>query len=215
MNHERAGLMEGKEALKLYPKEVTLLNGETVTLRLMTPGDEVALLEFFQRLPEKDRLFLREDVTDPEVLHKWCRDLDYNRTIPILAVKDGRIVADASLHLEVWGWSQHVGEIRLAVSRDFRRKGLGFLLTKELFYLALSLKLEKVVGQTMENQVAVIQILKSIGFKKEAVLKDHVKDLKGNKHDLLIMSNSVKSIWKKMEDLIRDSMGDQSGFYKI
>jgi RimJ/RimL family protein N-acetyltransferase len=206
--------MDRKEVLKSYPKEVELRNGETVTFRLMTPSDEVALLEFFKKLPEKDRLFLREDVTDPEVLHLWAKNLDYSSIIPIIAVKDNMIIGDASLHMETHGWSTHVGEIRLAVSRSYRHKGLGFKLTRDLFHLALSLKLEKVVAQMMENQVAVIQILKSIGFKKEAVLKDHVKDLNGKKHDLLIMTNDVKTIWKKMEDFYRDSLSDRSGWYR-
>jgi len=47
------------------------------------------------------------------------------------------------------------------------------------------------------------------------VLKDHVKDLHGNKHHLIIMTNDVKTIWKRMEDLIRDSMTDKSGWYRF
>ncbi|HPB32239.1 MAG TPA: GNAT family protein [Candidatus Sumerlaeota bacterium] len=207
--------MERKEVLKTYPKEVTLRNGDSVTLRLMTQSDEVALLEFFQGLPESDRQFLQEDVTDPEVIQKWVRDLDYNRVLPILAIRDGRIIADATLHMQTSGWSRHVGEIRVAVSRDFRMQRLGFLVTKELFYLAISLGLEKVIAQTMDSQIAVIRILQAIGFRKEAVLTDHVKDQQGQKHDLFIMSHDVKSVWKKMEDLIRDSMQDRSGYYKI
>lgn len=207
--------MERKELLKAFPKEVILRDGSNLTLRLMTIGDEVALLDFFRKLPEKDRLFLKDDVTDPEVISRWAKNLDYNKVIPIVAVKDGEIVGDASLHMDQCGWSRHVGEIRLAVSREHRRQGLGFLLTKEIFFLALALRLEKVVAEMMENQVAVIQILKAIGFEKEAVLKNHVKDQHGDSHDLLIMSNDTKSIWKKMEDLIRDSISDRSGYYRI
>jgi len=207
--------MERKEVLKQYPKEVELREGQLVTLRLMTPGDETTMLEFFRKLPENDRLFLREDVTDPEVIHEWAKNLDYNQVIPILAIKNDEIIGDASLHMESHGWSTHVGEIRLAVSREYRGKGLGFLLTKEIFFLALSLKLEKVMAQMMENQVGIIKILKTIGFKEEAILKDHVKDLHGDKHNLLIMSNDVRAIWKKMEDFIRDSLSDRSGWYQL
>jgi len=166
-------------------------------------------------MPENDRLFLKEDVTDPETIHRWAKNPDYNCVIPILAIKDDRIIGDASLYMETYGWTQHVGRVCLAVSKDYRRQGLGFRLAKEIFSLALALNLEKVVGEVMENQVAVIQILKSLGFKKEAVLKNHVKDLLGNKHDLFIMSNDVKSVWKKMEDMIRDSLSDRSGWYRF
>lgn len=207
--------MEKNDVLKIYPKEVALRDGQKITLRLMTPADEVALLEFFRSLPEKDRLFLKEDVTDPHVIHRWAKNIDYNRVIPLIALCNDRIVADAPLLMATHGWSQHVGEFRLVVSPDYRGLGLGFLLSKELFHLALSLKIEKVMAQTVEDHVAVIQILKAIGFEREAVLKDHVKDLHGNTHNLLIMSNDVKSIWKKMEDLIHDTYSDHSGYYRI
>ena len=207
--------MEKKDVLKLYPKEATLRNGQKVTLRLMTPADEAALLEFFRALPEKERLFLKEEVTNPEVIHRWAKNLNYNRVIPLIAVVGDRIIADAPLLMRSHGWSRHVGEFRMAVSPDYRRLGLGFLMAKELFFLALSLKLEKVMAETIEEQVAVVQILRSIGFEQEAVLKDHVKDLHGNLHNLLIMTHDVKSMWKKMEDLIGDSYSDHSGYYRI
>ena len=203
--------METKDVLKLYPKEVTLRGGQKVTIRLMTAADEGALLEFFRSLPEKDRLFLKEDMTDPQVIHRWAKNLDYNRAIPLLALSGERIVADAPLLMHAHGWSRHVGEFRLVVSSDFRRLGLGFILSKELFFLALSLKLEKLMAETVEEHVAIVQILKSIGFETEAVLKDHVKDIHGHPHNLLIMTHDVKSVWKRMEDMIRDSFADLSG----
>ena len=207
--------MEKRQVLKDYPKTAKLRNGEEVVLRLMSQADEAALLEFFKSLPESDRLFLREDVTDPQVIHLWARNLDYNKTVPILVFKGEKIIGDATLHMQTHGWSRHVGEIRLAVSKEFRGQGLGFLLIKEIFFLALAMNLEKVVGQVMENQAVVFSILKSLGFKQEAVLKDHVKDLLGNKHNLIIMTNDVKTIWKRMEDLIRDSLSDKSGWYRF
>jgi len=203
--------METKDVLKLYPKEVTLRGGQKVTIRLMTAADEGALLEFFRSLPEKDRLFLKEDMTDPQVIHRWAKNLDYNKAIPLLALSGERIVADAPLLMHAHGWSRHVGEFRLVVSSDFRRLGLGFILSKEIFFLALSLKLEKLMAETVEEHVAIVQILKSIGFETEAVLKDHVKDIHGNPHNLLIMTHDVKSVWKRMEDMIRDSFADLSG----
>ncbi len=199
--------------LKNYPKKVALRSGQEVTLRLMTPQDESALLEFFRSLPEEDRMFLKEDVTDPSVIHRWAQTLDYERVIPILAIIGERVIADATLHRQSFGWSQHVGEIRVVTSKEFRRQGLGILLAKEIFFLALSLKVEKVVAEMMDTQSAAIQVFKAIGFEKEAVLKNHVKDLQGKRHNLLIMSQDVKTLWKKMEDLIRQSFADLSGDY--
>ena len=212
---KRETKMDKHDALKTYPKEATLRNGQKVAMRLMTPADETALFEFFRALPEEDRLFLKEDVTDPNVIHRWAKNIDYNRAIPLIAICNDRIVADALLLMDIHGWSRHVGEFRLVVSPDYRGLGLGFILSKELFQLAISLNIEKVIAQTIEDHAAVIQILKAIGFDREAVLRDHVKDLHGKTHNLLIMSNEVKSIWKKMEDFIHDTYSDHSGYYRI
>lgn len=76
----------------------------------------------------------------------------------------------------------------------------------------MSFKLEKVSAEMMENQYAAIEVFKALGFVKEAVLKNHVMDLNGNKHSLIIMSQDVSSLWEKIRDLIEESYRDQSGF---
>ena len=50
-----------------YPKELTLLkSGASVTIRLLQPEDGPELLGFFSRIPEEERLYLKEDVTSPK-----------------------------------------------------------------------------------------------------------------------------------------------------
>ncbi|MGA1872519.1 MAG: hypothetical protein ACMUHY_02510, partial [Thermoplasmatota archaeon] len=43
-------------------------------------------------------------------------------------------IGDATLHRAKFGWFRHVGEIRLVTHPDYRRKGLGLLLAKEIFF---------------------------------------------------------------------------------
>jgi RimJ/RimL family protein N-acetyltransferase len=195
-----------------YPKKATLRNETVITLRPMVREDEQELLAFFGRLPPKDRLFLKDDVTDPKVIHSWAENLDYNRVIPVLAVmQDGRIVGDATLHRTRYGWSTHVGEIRLATDPAFRRQRLGRILSREIFFLALVLKLHKVVAEMMEDQEDAKRVISSLGFQQEAVLKDHVRDLEGKYHNLIVMSQDVVGFWRRIEDQIADGMADQSG----
>ena len=198
--------------LKEYPKKVTLKNGKQVTLRPLVKKDKQKLIDFFSRIPLEDRMFLKEDVTDENVIESWIKNLDYNRVIPIIAeTDDGRITGDATLHMRVFGWTRHVGEIRIVTDREFRRQHLGFLLAREIFHLAMSLKLEKVVAEMMENQYAAIKVFNALGFSKEAVLENHVMDLNGNKHNLIIMSQNVASLWEKIRDIIEESYRDLSG----
>jgi len=194
-----------------YPKTATVRNGTVIALRPMVREDEAKLLDFFRRLPPEDRLFLKDDVTDPKVIHTWAENLDYHRVIPILAEHEGRIVGDATLHRARYGWSTHVGEIRLVTDPEFRRQRLGRILAREIFFLALVLKLNKVVAEMMEDQQGAVRVFTAMGFEQEAVLKNHVRDLEGKYHNLVIMSQDVIGFWRRIEDRIADAMADRSG----
>lgn len=118
--------------MQRYPKQFKLKDKIVVTLRPMVRQDETKLLKFFRCLPDEDRLFLKEDVTKPEVIHRWVEELDYDRVLPILAEIGDEIVGDATLHTYQHGWLRHVGEIRCVVAREYQRKGIGVLLIREL-----------------------------------------------------------------------------------
>jgi RimJ/RimL family protein N-acetyltransferase len=186
--------------LKDYPKEVTLKSGEKVILRPMVKEDEQKLLEFFSNLPEKERLFLKHDVTDPTVIASWARNLNYEHVVPIIAEIGDRIIGDATLHKRTTEQPPDIGEIRIVTDRDFRRRGLGKLLAKEIYYLALSLKLNKLVAEIVEDQHTVIKTFKALGFRHKTTLKNRVVDLHGTKHNLVVMTEDVDALWKAIED---------------
>ena len=191
--------------LSEYPKTCHLKDGTEVTLRPLVADDKFNLLNFFRDLPEKDRLFLKEDITEKEVINRWFENLDYDQILPILAEAEGEIVADGTLHMNKYGWSRHVGEIRIVVAEKYQGRGLGSLLAHELVGQAQKAGLEKVQAQVIENEVGAIVMFERIGFQIGAVLKDYVTDIKGGKQNLVIMINDVMELWRKMEDLIQDS----------
>jgi len=188
--------------LRDYPKEVTLRSGDKVILRPMVKEDEQKLLEFFSNLPEKDRLFLKDDVTDPKVIESWARSLNYEHVIPIVAEIGDRIIGDATLHRRTTDQPPDIGEIRIVTDRHFRRRGLGTMLAKEIYYLALSLKLNRLVAEVIEDQHTVIKTFESLGFRHKTILKNQAIDLHGMKHNLVIMTEDVDALWKTIEDLI-------------
>ncbi len=188
--------------LRDYPKEVTLKSGEKVILRPMVKEDEQKLLEFFLSLPEKDRLFLKDDVTDPKVIKSWARNLNYEHVIPIVAETGDRIIGDATLHQRTTDQPPNIGEIRIVTDKEFRRRGLGTLLAKEIYYLALSLKLNRLVAEIVEDQQTVIKTFESLGFRHKTILKDRAVDLHGMKHNLVIMTEDVDALWRTIEELI-------------
>ena len=96
-------------------------------------------------------------------------------------------------------WSPHVGEIRMVVSPDVRGQGVGRALSQETFALALGAGLEKLSVQMTVDQQAAIALFESLGFKAEALLRDHVRDVDGKKHDIVVLGHNVAQVRAQME----------------
>jgi RimJ/RimL family protein N-acetyltransferase len=97
------------------------------------------------------------------------------------------------------GWSPHVGELRVLVAPAGRDRGLGRLLIQESFLIALSLGLEKLTAQMTPDQTAAIAVFEEMGFQAEALLRDHVRDNAGEKHDIVILSHDVERFQSQMQ----------------
>jgi len=186
--------------LREFPKEVTLRDNTVVTLRPMVREDRDELLAFFRRLSPEDRHFLKDDVTRAEIIEAWARDLDYDRVLPILAECEGRIAGNATLHRQPYGWMRHVGEIRVVTDAYFRRRGLASAMAREIFYLALQFGLDKMVAEMVADQVAAIKVFEKLGFQQEARLANHIMNLQGRKHDLVILTTDIPALMQKMQE---------------
>ena len=92
-----------------FPKDLTLRDGTGVSVRPLEPRDEERLLAFFLGLPDDDRYYLKDDVTSPEVIASWVRDLDYDRALPLVALTDDRVVAEAVLIRRRGNARSHIG----------------------------------------------------------------------------------------------------------
>lgn len=184
-----------------FSKEIVLKNGKTVTIRNLLKEDAPALAQFFRALPEDDRLYLRDDVTDPGFTERFLKRVESHASLPIVAVFDGKIVGQGNLYRESHGWMTHVAQIRLVVSRPFQRTGLGKQMAHELVRLAMQSGVDKIVALVMDKQAGAKKAFERLGFVQEALLKDHVRDVQGRKHDLLILSNDVSHLWDAMEAL--------------
>jgi L-amino acid N-acyltransferase YncA len=187
------------DRLVVYPKGVTLSGGHAVTLRWLAPRDREEVWRFFERVPEGDRAFLKEDVMSRAEVERWLDRLDPNRETVVVAEAAPQIVGTAILERQRYGWAQHVGEIRIVVDPDRRRQGLGYVLAEEVFMLAVKLGLEKIVAAMMADQASAVRVFERLGFRAEALLRDHVKDRHGRKHDLLLMAHSVDDFMSRSQ----------------
>ncbi len=182
--------------LNEYPKEVALRDGSKVMLRPVVKEDEEALYQFFKGMSKEDRLYLRDDVASREIIHGWMENIDYEKVLPILAFDGDKVVADATLHRNPHGWMRHVGEIRMSVAGSHRGKGLARIIAAEIFQQAVGLGLDKLVAEMLTIQNNAQRVFTRLGFQEEAILKNHGMDATGKKHDLIIMSNDVTTLWE-------------------
>ncbi len=161
-----------------YPRDVKTEAGD-IEFRLMAPTDEAAVLAFAQKLPVHDLLFLPRNISEPKVLSAWIKEIERGAITSLLAVKSGTVVGCGTIVRDLHSWSPHVGEIRMVVSTDVRGLGVGRALSQETFALALGAGLEKLSVQMTVDQQGAIALFESLGFKAEALLRDHVRDVWG------------------------------------
>ena len=181
-----------------YPRRVATEAGE-IEFRLMSPADEAAVLAFAQKLPVHDLLFLPRDVSEPKVLTAWIKEIERGAITSVLAWKDGTVVGCGTLVRDPLSWSGHVGEIRSVVSSEVRGQGVGRALSQETFALALGSGLERLVVQMTVDQTGAIAIFEGLGFKAEALLREHVKDKAGKSHDIVVLGHDVAQVRAQLE----------------
>jgi RimJ/RimL family protein N-acetyltransferase len=162
-----------------------------ITLRLMTAEDREAFLAFMRAQPEDDLFFLLVDVTTPEGLEHWMRDLEEGRNTTVLAEENGKLLGYSSLHHGQTRWTRHLGEIRLLMAPDQRGRGVGRLLGHEVFSIAHDLDLQRIVVRVASGQKSARRLFERLGFHMEALLADWVIDRQGRTQDLVLMSYDV------------------------
>jgi L-amino acid N-acyltransferase YncA len=162
-------------------------------VRRLEPRDRVAVERFLRRVPEGDRTFFKEDVGDPEVVAAWVRP----GAARSLAVEGDDVLGYGAV-VPLQGWSSHVGEVRVIVDPDHRGQGIGKALARQAVLEALSLGLTKLVVEVVADQEPTIAMFRSHGFDPEALLKDHVRDQKGEVRDLMILALSVEASYSAM-----------------
>lgn len=182
--------MQKREALK---------DGRQILIRTLTLNDLDKLMTFYRSIPEKDRRYLRVDVLDRDVVTQRIKRTKTGEIVRLVALDGDRIIADGTLEFSAEEWKKHQAELRVNVASDYKHKGLGTILLRELYYIAAGEKVEKVVVRFMRPQAAARNICRKLGFHEEIVIPDYVRDQKGKTHDMVIMTADMKDFWKELE----------------
>lgn len=187
-----------------YPKSVTLPDGAKIEIRLLSPGDKKAILAFSKALPQEDLLFLRVDLTQPDVVDEWIKNVKNGSSTSLAAFDDNdAMVGYATVHQNSAPWTRRVGELRVNVSKDFRARSLGKNLTSEIFDVAQSLDLRKLMANMTSDQHGAQAAFRRLGFVPEALLADYVEDRNGTSRDMVIMSYDIDGHTDQVDELVR------------
>ena len=163
-----------------------------------------ALLAFFRALPEADRTFIKEDVTDPETVRAMASaeavgDGRGRRWVTL--AEDGTGVTGFVAVLPLAGWSDHVGEIRLVVAPASRGSGLGRDLARHALVQAVESGLTKLIVEVVAEQGSALALFTALGFSGEALLQDQIRDRDGRLRDLMVLAHHVGATWSRMDSV--------------
>lgn len=179
-----------------YPKECVLKECVEAVIRPLESGDRTLLEAFYAGIPESDRWFMNYDVMDSAIMDKWFDAVQQGNVCCILALCEDNIVGQGSLSLRDFGATSHVGRFRIVVRPEFRQKRLGTWLLLDLIQLAMDRGLEMLRADLVAGvEDAAIEAVQKFDFFKFAELKAYVKDIHGNRQDLMIMVKRLHKQW--------------------
>lgn len=180
------------EQIKNFREMVTLKDGAYILLRPMTCEDKDRLIEYYGSVSDEDLRYFRDyQVKDPKFVEDWCNSLDYTKVLPLLALVKDRVVGSASLHF-FEGPKRHVGEVRLFLAKDFRKRGLGMKMIRALIDLARKNNLSILYGEIIADMTKVVKAFEQLGFKPQATLDDFFMFPDGECTDTVLVTMALR-----------------------
>ncbi len=149
---------------------------------------------------KSDTKYLRKWLSDPQIL-KWfpmCNQFEIDDSIRIwmsyvdyksvlTSVYDGNVCGNALIYLNSFKKISHTALFAMIIDKEYRNKGIGTILLKELFKLAKErFKIEMLHLEVYTGNPA-IYLYEKLGFKKYGVHKKFLKDLDGTYYDKILM----------------------------
>ena len=179
-----------------YPKECVLKECVEAVIRPLESDDRPLLNAFYSRIPASDRWFMNYDVMDTAIMDKWFDAVEKGSVCSILAICEESVVGQGSLYLRGFGATSHVGRFRIVVLPEFRQKRLGTWLLLDLIQLAMDRGLEMLRADLVVGvEDGAIEAVQKFDFFKFAELKNYVKDIHGDRQDMVIMVKRLHKEW--------------------
>jgi RimJ/RimL family protein N-acetyltransferase len=147
---------------------ISLHDGTAVVLRPQTPDDRQALAEFFARLSPTSRyqrFFTGMPPKLPSSMLKALADVDGDRHVGLLAIRDGEIVGAARYVRRED--APHVADIAFTVADELQGNGLGRRLMRELQAHAARRGITRFAFDVLATNDAALTVARWLGARLE------------------------------------------------
>jgi len=168
----------------IFRQVLTLRDGARVLLRPLVPEDRQALLDFFLPVPMDERRYMRHNVNNPELVASWAENVDYDKVFPLIALIGDRIVGISTLHFND-GPARHRAEIRIFLTKDLKRRGLGSKLILALIDLAKKRSIHLLEVQIAIDHTEVIKAFHKLGFEQMCIFEEYFMLPDGDLRDVV------------------------------
>jgi RimJ/RimL family protein N-acetyltransferase len=160
------------DQINKFRQIVTLADGTRVLLRPLTKDDKAGLIALFEPISDEDFKLMRNNVRNLGLVASW--------------VVNDRIVGDCTLHFR-GGPGRHLADVRIFLSKEFRKRGLGTVMLRNIIDVAKKLGLQQLIAEIVADQVKVIAAFKELGFEQRAVYPDYFMMPDGETHDVAVL----------------------------
>ena len=157
-------------------------------------SDAPELLKYIRELSEEKIYLLMEPGETPKTIEEEERFISaYHRDGRrlIVCVLDGKIVGSADCRIGNLNKTRHTASFGVAVRKEYRRRGVGTALMKEVMKWAKEQGAEKLWLSVFSTNERAIALYKKLGFRVECIRKGQFK-VKGKYVDEVVMVRWIK-----------------------
>lgn len=181
-----------EDALEEYPLMQVLEDGTACTIRPLQREDEAAFVRFLGVMPEIDRLFIKERIGSPGFRTHWCRDLDYDSALTLIAIAHDHIIGKVTLQQRQGGWKRHIGRVHSLTHPEYRDIGVSGLLIQHAIEIALHCGLTRLEAEFNGERAAAIRCFETAGFGEMLRMKEYLYDMAGNPHEWVLLGMRIR-----------------------
>ena len=182
-----------EDALERFPLEARLRDRTKVSVRPIRRTDVVKLHSFFSKVPEHERLFIKQPITSKKLFEKWCKKIDLERDFNLLMLDKQKVIGWINMHMPQGGWMRHIGHLTLLTHPHYHGRDVSLILLREIVTAGQHLGLWKLEAELNGERRIAIRSLQHLGFEELFCLPDYVIDMTRQSHDYVLMGMDIKT----------------------